>query len=57
MRALLDRTGAIEHARAVARGLAGAAVCEFDAFFARVPVGRDLSFMRNLLTWVLQRVH
>lgn len=57
VRALLDRTGAIEHARAVARGLAGAAVCEFDAFFARVPVGRDLAFMRNLLTWVLQRVH
>jgi geranylgeranyl diphosphate synthase type II len=55
--ALLKRTGAIEHARAVARGLAGAALYEFDQYFAGVPVSRDLDFMRSLVTWVLERSH
>jgi geranylgeranyl diphosphate synthase type II len=57
VRALLRRTGAMEHARQVAQGLAGAALYEFDQYFAGVPGGRDLDFMRSLLTWVLQRAH
>jgi geranylgeranyl diphosphate synthase type II len=55
IRALLERTGAMKHARTVALGLAGAALYEFDQYFAGVPAGRDLDFMRSLLTWVLQR--
>jgi geranylgeranyl diphosphate synthase, type II len=57
VRELLDRSGALEHARAVARGLAGAALFEFDEYFADIPDSRDLRFMRNLLTWVLRRAH
>jgi len=47
----------MEHARAVALGLAGVALYEFDQYFAGVPGSRDLDFMRSLLTWVLQRSH
>ncbi len=57
VRSLLDRSGAIDHARTVARALAGAAVFEFDEYFKHVPASRDLRFMRALLTWVLRRVH
>jgi geranylgeranyl diphosphate synthase type II len=57
VRALLARTGAMEHARTVARALAGAALFEFDEYFADTPDGRDLRFMRGLLTWVMQRSH
>ena len=57
VRALLRRTGAMKHARTVALGLAGAALYEFDQYFAGVPESRDLNFMRSLLTWVLQRSH
>ena len=57
VRALLQRTGAIDHARAVARGLAGAALYEFDQYFEDVPDSRDLRFMRSLVTWVLERSH
>ena len=37
VRALMERTGALEHARTVARALAGAALFEFDQYFARRP--------------------
>jgi geranylgeranyl diphosphate synthase type II len=57
VRALLDRTDARAHARTVARGLAGAALYEFDRFFDGVPDSRDLRFMRSLVTWVLDRSH
>jgi geranylgeranyl diphosphate synthase, type II len=57
VRGLLDRCGAMEHARTVARGLGGAALYEFDTYFAEVPDSRDLRFMRALLTWVLRRTH
>lgn len=57
VRALLDRTGAVAHARGVAHALGGAALSEFDAYFARVPASRDLRFVRRLLLWVLQRRH
>jgi geranylgeranyl diphosphate synthase type II len=55
VRALVERLGALEHARAVARGLAGAALFEFDKYFGGLSDSRDLRFMRGLLTWVLQR--
>ena len=57
VRALLDATGALEHARTVARGLGGAALYEFDRFFGELTPGRDVRFMRALLTWVMQRRH
>ena len=57
LRLLLERTGALDHARSVAHALAGAALCEFDRYFAGVPASRDLRFVRGLLTWVMQRVH
>src|SRR5262249_22934069 len=57
VRALLVRLGALEHARTVARGLAGAALYEFDKYFADVPDSRDRRFMRSLVTWVLERSH
>ena len=44
--ALLDRTGAMEHARAVARSLAGAALFEFDRYFNGIADSRDLRFLR-----------
>lgn len=57
VRALLERSGAMKHARTVARGLAGAALFEFDQYFANLRDSRDLRFMRGLLTWVMQRSH
>jgi geranylgeranyl diphosphate synthase type II len=57
VRALLYRCGSVAHARTVARALAGAALYEFDTYFARVPDSRDVRFMRGLVTWVLQRSH
>lgn len=57
IRALLDRTGAIEYARGVARAMGGAALYEFDKYFANVRQSRDRAFMRSLLVWVLQRSH
>ena len=55
IRSLLDRSGAIDHARTLASGLAGAALYEFDRYFAGVRESRDRDFMRSLLTWVLER--
>jgi geranylgeranyl diphosphate synthase type II len=57
VRALLHRCGAIEPARTIARALGGAALYEFDSYFATVSDSRDLRFMRGLLTWVLRRTH
>jgi geranylgeranyl diphosphate synthase type II len=57
VRELLDRTGAIEHARCVAQAMGGAALYEFDKYFDGMPDGRDRRFMRSLLVWVLQRSH
>jgi len=57
VRALIRRTGAMDHARAVSRGLAGAALYEFDQYFGGVRDSRDLRFIRSLVTWVLERSH
>ena len=57
VRSMMDRTGALDHARLVARGLAGAALFEFDRYFASSSDSRDLRFMRSLVTWVFERSH
>jgi geranylgeranyl diphosphate synthase type II len=57
VRTVFDRTGAREHARTVARALAGAALYEFDSYFSGMHESRDRTFMRSLLVWVLQRSH
>ena len=54
---LIGRTGAMAHARQVAHALAGAALHEFSLAFAGQPDGRDLRFVRALVTWVLRRLH
>lgn len=55
VKALFERTGAIVHARRVATAFAGAALCEFDAYFDDVADGRERRFVRELLTWVVRR--
>jgi geranylgeranyl diphosphate synthase type II len=55
MRTLIDRTGAMAHARRVAKGLAGAALYEFEQIFGAEPESRDARFIRNMATWVLAR--
>ena len=57
VRELLERTGALQHARMVAQTLAGAALFEFDTYFNAVRDSRDRRFIRSLLVWVLQRMH
>lgn len=57
LRALLQRCGALDHARQVAAALAGAGLAEFDRCFAALPDGRDRRFLRAMATWVLQRHH
>lgn len=56
-RTLMDRMGSLQHARSVAYALAGAALHDFDEYFAGVRDSRDLSFMRSLLIWVARRSH
>ena len=57
VRALLERHGAITHAMTTAHALAGAALLEFDTYFARLPDNRDRRFMRGLLVWAMRRRH
>jgi geranylgeranyl diphosphate synthase type II len=57
VRGQLERCGSIAYARSMALGLAGAALFEFDRYFANVPDSRDVRFIRDLLTWVMQRSH
>ncbi len=55
VRSLMDRYGSIDYARQVAHGLAGAATREFERCFAGLTESRDLAFVRELPTWVLER--
>jgi len=57
VRELLRSTGALEHAQTVANGLCGAALREFDRYFAAQPKGRDRDFIRSLMIWVCRRRH
>lgn len=55
LRERIVRSDSIEYALAMARGLAGAALYEFDGIFGKLPESRDKRFIRGLVTWVLRR--
>jgi len=55
LRKLMDVHGCIEHARARAHGLAGAARHEFELLFGELDDGRDKRFLAGLAKWVLER--
>ena len=55
VRAMMDRHDCIDHARALAHGLAGAAQHEFDLLSGDLIDGEDKSFLAALPTWVLER--
>lgn len=57
VRERIEACGAMDHARATARALAGAALHEFDGVFGDRPDSRDKRFLQALITWVLQRSH
>jgi geranylgeranyl diphosphate synthase type II len=52
---LIERYGSVEYSRQVSHGLAGAARHEFERAFSGLPETRDLAFVRELPTWVLER--
>jgi geranylgeranyl diphosphate synthase type II len=51
----MEQYASIDYAREVAHGLAGAATREFERAFAGLPESRDLAFVRELPSWVLER--
>jgi geranylgeranyl diphosphate synthase type II len=55
LRALMERHGSLDYARGVARGLAGAALCECEAAFAGVPETRHTRFIAGLAEWIFRR--
>lgn len=55
MRALIDEFNSIEYATGIARGLAGAALWEFESIYRPLPDSRDKAFIRGLVTWTLER--
>jgi geranylgeranyl diphosphate synthase type II len=55
LRGALDELGSLEYARAVARGLAGAALREFEIVFGERPESADKEFIHGLVRWVLER--
>ena len=55
MRKLMDEYGCIEHARAIAHAMAGAARHEFESLYADVRDSRDRRFIEGVITWVLER--
>jgi geranylgeranyl diphosphate synthase, type II len=52
---LMEERGSLEHALGVARGLAGAALHEFDGIFGALADSGDKRFIRALVRWVLNR--
>jgi len=55
LRGLIERRGSLEYSQQVSHGLAGAARLEFDRAFSGLSESRDLAFVRELPTWVLER--
>jgi geranylgeranyl diphosphate synthase type II len=51
----MDHYGCIDFARHVARGMADAALAEYQRLFAPVPPSRDRDFLEGLITWVVER--
>lgn len=55
VRGRMEAMGCLEHARAMAHALAGAALHEYSLLYASVPDSRDKRFIEALCTWVLDR--
>lgn len=55
LRERMDTYGSLEHARAVAHALAGAAQHEFEREFRTVPDGPDKALLAAMPAWVLSR--
>jgi geranylgeranyl diphosphate synthase type II len=55
VRDLMGTCGSVEYARAIAHGMAGAALHEYEIAFGGVPASRDKDFIRGLVTWVFER--
>ena len=55
IRDLMSTYGSVEYARAMAHGMAGAALHEYESAFGGVPASRDKDFVRGLVTWVFER--
>ena len=49
------RRKALDYARQVAQGLAGAAQYEFTQLYGNLPDSRDKRFLEALPTWVIER--
>ena len=55
VRSLMDRYGSLDHARASARSLAGAALDEFQSAFADAPDSRDKRFIEQIIHYMIER--
>ena len=55
VRSLMERYDCIEHARQIARGLAGAALHEYSLIYSGLAESRDKRFIEELATWVVER--
>jgi len=51
----MEALGSIEHARALAHALAGAALHEYALLYAGLPDSRDKRFIEGVVRWVLER--
>ena len=52
---LMKRQGSIDYARAVAAGLGGAALHEYELAYGGLPPSRDRDFLKGLVPWVFER--
>lgn len=57
LRGRIDAHGSLDHARAMAHGLAGAAHAELEVLLRGLPRNDDARFIEALVTWVLRRTH
>ena len=55
IRQRMDEYDCLDYARGIAHGMAGAAQHEFDRMFGNLPDSRDLRFINELTTWMLER--
>lgn len=55
VRDTMEEFGSLTYAGGVARGLAGAAMHEFEAIFGELPESRDKAFIQGLVSWVIER--
>ena len=51
----MDEHDSLFYAESVARGLAGAALHEFEEVFSELPDSRDKQFIHGLVRWVIER--